>query len=484
METIDQGIRLRGPALAAVLVGLFVTVFLEALDQTVVGVALPRILAAMHGFDRYIWTVTAYVVAAAVATPIVGKLSDQFGRKGFLLGGTVLFLAGSVLAGMAQTMDQLIASRALQGLGAGTGIALAMVVLADLFPPAERVKWQSFLGVVYGLSSLLGPTLGGLLTDHGPLLGAWVTEATRWRWIFFLNLPIGVAVLVLLGWFLPAKTSERVGNHRGWASVMRIDFAGAALSAAGTVSLLLGLTWGSGGVYPWSSWQVVSALAASLALFIVFFFVESRAAEPIFPLALFRNSVFTGAALLAMLQMMILVGLVISLPFFLQNVLKTSATGSGLALTPMNFASVVGAALGGALLGAWKKPRRLVLGAGAVLALGTGCLTLLSETSPVLLAGAFMVVAGIGLGPFFSVPQVTTQNSLDRSQLGIGTSVLTYLTQLGSVLGAALVGTVMNHSLAAGATPAESYHNGFVAVFLLAAALLVVAVTWKTRRPI
>src|SRR5438105_7459991 len=184
--------RLHGTALISVITALMLTLLLEALDQTVVGTALPKIVGALQGFDRYSWAVTAYILTSTTMIPIVGKLSDQFGRKWFLLSGTLLFLLGSALAGMSRNMDQLIIFRGVQGLGAGVGMALVATVMADLFPPEERAKWSSLFGMVYGVSSLLGPTIGGWLAEHGPLLGSLVTAESRWRWVFYLNVPLGL----------------------------------------------------------------------------------------------------------------------------------------------------------------------------------------------------------------------------------------------------------------------------------------------------
>src|SRR5436305_6086213 len=262
-ESQESSRRLHGMALIAVITALMLTLLLEALDQTVVGTALPKIIGSLQCFDRYTWAITAYTLASTTMIPVVGKLSDQFGRKWFLIVGTTIFLLGSVLAGASQTMNQLIAFRALQGLGAGIGIALAFVVVADIFPPAERAKWQSLFGVVYGFANLVGPTLGGWLTDHGPLVGTLVTETTRWRWVFYVNVPIGIIALAALLIFLPANISARSSDHTRWAAVRRIDFPGALLSAAGTVCLLLGLTWGSNAIFEWSSLQVISILVAA-----------------------------------------------------------------------------------------------------------------------------------------------------------------------------------------------------------------------------
>src|SRR5437763_892278 len=196
-ETITQP-RLRGLALFTVITALMLSLFLEALDQTIVGTAMPRIIAQLHGLDRYSWVVTAYILSSMTMIPIVGKLSDQFGRKWFLLSGTALFLLGSILAGTSQSMDQLIIFRGVQGLGSGIGMALVATVIADLFPPDERVKWMGLFGMVYGVSNLFGPTLGGWLAEHGPLMGNLVTETTRWRWVFYINLPVGLIAVVAL----------------------------------------------------------------------------------------------------------------------------------------------------------------------------------------------------------------------------------------------------------------------------------------------
>src|SRR5258708_13543925 len=210
------GRRIHGFALVSILVALMLTLLLEALDQTVVGTALPRIVGELQGFDRYTWVVTAYLLASTTMIPIVGKLSDQFGRKWFFISGVVIFLLGSALSGAAQTMNQLIAFRALQGLGAGTGIPLVFTLVGAIFPPAERARWQGIFSAVYGFSSVVGPTIGGWLTDHGPLLGNLITDQTRWRWVFYINLPLGIIALIALLVYLPTTISVRSNRHTGW----------------------------------------------------------------------------------------------------------------------------------------------------------------------------------------------------------------------------------------------------------------------------
>jgi MFS family permease len=396
---------LRGVALAGVLTALMLTLLLEALDQTVVGTALPKIIGTLQGFDRYTWAVTAYTVASATMVPIVGKLSDQFGRKWFVVVGASVFLVGSLLSGAAQTMDQFIAFRALQGLGAGTGIALGFVVVADIFTPAERARWQSLFGAVYGFSSLAGPTIGGWLTDHGPLvsvpvLGGLVTDQTRWRWVFYVNLPIGVIALAALVIFLPAHLARGSNRHRGWAAIRRIDFPGAALAAGATICLLLGLTFGSNQTYAWDSQQIVGLLAGAGILFALFVVAQRFAAEPILPLGLFRNQVFTASAIVTLFQLMTLVGLVIYLPLYLQGVLGVSATNAGEAITPLTLSSVVGAVIAGILVSAFKRYQAIAIGSAVVLAIGVFLLTRITPQTDLRLVIVFMVITGLGLGPF------------------------------------------------------------------------------------
>ena len=335
-----NGRRIHGVALISVLTALMLTLLLEALDQTIVGTALPKIVGYLHGFDRYTWVVTAYLLASTTMVPIVGKLSDQFGRKWFFVAGVIVFLTGSVLSGASQSMSQLIAFRALQGLGAGTGIALVFTVVGDIFPPAERARWQGIFGAVYGFSSVVGPTAGGWLTDHGPLLGHFVTNATRWRWVFYVNLPIGLVALAALLIYLPRNISVRSTRFQGMAAIKRIDFLGAALASVATICLLLGLTWGSDQTYTWGSAHVVGTLVAAAVLYIAFFFVERRAVEPILPLDLFRNQVFTSAAVLSLMTGAVLLSLAIYLPLFLQGVLRESATNSGVVITPLTVSPV------------------------------------------------------------------------------------------------------------------------------------------------
>lgn len=460
--TYYAGADLHGFALFSVLGALFLTLLLEALDQTVVSTALPRIIGTLQGFDRYTWSVTGYSLASIVAIPIVGKLSDQFGRKWFLLAGTLIFLIGSVLSGAAQDMNQFIIFRAIQGFGAGVGIALAFTVIADLFSLKDRVKWQSLFGVVYGFSNLVGPTVGGLLTDHGPLLGDVVTDTTRWRWVFYINLPVGLLALAGLFFYLPANFSTRANHHSGWAAFRRIDFTGAILVSAATVCLLLGLTWGSNQTYAWNSGEVLGTLIAAGVLYLLFILAERFAVEPILPLDLFLNRGFTLAALLSLLQFMALIGLILYLPLYLQGVLGQSATSAGEVITPLTLSSVVGAMVGGILITKIKRFKLIVIIGAVLTAGGTFLISQMNASTGIFEAIVYMTLAGLGIGPFFSILTLVAQNAVPRSQLGVGTAAVRFFSQLGGVLGVAVVGTVVNNTLSsdlATRIPASAAHQ-------------------------
>jgi EmrB/QacA subfamily drug resistance transporter len=478
--------RLRGVALASVISALMLSLLLEALDQTIVGTALPRIIAELHGLDRYTWVVTAYVLASMTMVPIVGKLSDQFGRKWFLLGGTALFLVGSGLSGASQTMDQLILFRALQGLGAGIGMALVATVFGDLFEPEARARWGSVFGIVYGVSNLFGPTLGGWLTEHGPLVGSLITQSSRWRWVFYINLPVGLLAVAALLFFLPPRLSVRTSTRTGWAAIRRIDSLGALLCAVATICLMLGLTWGSSEVLAWSSAPVLAMVGGGMLLFVLFLLVEHRASEPILPLPLFRNRVYSMAALLTMLQMMVLLGLSLYLPLFLQGVLAISPTAAGLLITPLSLSMVLGAMLAGPIIGSLKR-YHLVIALGALfMGIGSFLLTLMTPTTSVLQAIVSMIVVGTGLGSFFSL-SVIAQNVVPVDRLGVSTAATRYLGQVGATLGIAIVGTVVSSSIAGNllhhlpATTAErgvlagALRHGFVAVLVFTLIALVAA---------
>jgi len=443
-----SGRRLRGFALVSVLTALMLTLLLEALDQTIVGTALPRIVGDLQGFDRYTWVVTAYLLASTTMIPIISKLSDQFGRKWFLVIGVVVFLAGSVLSGMSQTMNQLIAFRAIQGAGAGTGIALVFTVVGDIFAPAERARWQGIFSGVYGFSSVVGPTLGGWLADHGPLLGTLVTDATRWRWVFYINLPVGIIALVALLIYLPYNISLRSSQYRGWAAFRRVDFAGALLASTATICLLLGLSWGSDQTYAWGSPQIISVLVAAGVLYILFFIVERFVREPLLPLNLFRIQVFAADTGVALFMGMILLPLVIYLPLYLQGVLGESATNSGEVITPLTISLVIGSAFAGFLVARLGRYQGVTIAGVVLLSIGVFFMSRMDATTSLLAASSFMIISGLGMGMFFPVQTLAAQNAVPRNRMGVATGVVTYLRALGQTLGVAVAGTAVNNTIA------------------------------------
>ena len=438
-ETItpaEQTRRLQGWALATVLASLLLANFLSGLDQIIVETAIPRIIGDLQGFDRYTWVITAYLLCFTAMVPIAGKLSDQFGRKWLLMGAIALFLCSSTLAGAAQTMNQLIVFRGLQGLSAGAIQTLVSTVVADIFTPAERPRWQGLFVGVFALASVIGPTAGGWITDH---LG--------WRWVFYINVPLVPLALIALFFWLPAHLSARSPAYQGWSALRRIDVLGALSMASATVCLLLGLTWG-GQTYPWGSPQVIGVLVAAGVLFLGFLINERFAVEPILPLRLARNQVFAASALLSLTTNMALLTMFVYIPLYIQGVLGQSATSSGAFTTPLTVTIMLSAILSGVLVSKTKRYQWVVVLGSLVLLFGAFLMTSVNPgISPVMLTRN-MIVIGLGIG--MSLPILTTavQNAIPQTQLGAGTGALSYLRSLGGTLGVAMIGTVVNNTFA------------------------------------
>src|SRR6266704_908252 len=316
------------------MIGVLLVMLLASLDQTIVSTAMPRVIADLQGFDRYTWVSTAYLLTSTVMVPIYGKLSDMFGRKPIFLFGIVVFLIGSALSGASQSMNELIAFRALQGIGAGALMPIAIAVVGDLFTPRERGKWQGVTGAVWGFSAIVGPTLGG-----------WITENTSWRWVFYVNLPIGIIAMLVLIFLMPAL--------RGVEKKVSIDYTGAAMLIAGTVALLLGFTW-AGTQYDWLSPQIIGLFAGAVIVLTAFVIYEAllerRGGQPIIEPSLFKNSIFSVSTIVTVIFGMGLFGSIFFIPLFVQGVIGTSATNSGLILTPLMLTSIVGSVVSGQLV--------------------------------------------------------------------------------------------------------------------------------------
>jgi len=428
--TEDAPVHVSNRARIEILVAVLLGLFLSALDQTIVGPILPRIVSELHGSDYYTWVVTAYLLTSTVTVPIYGKLSDLFGRKPMLLIGIGLFLFGSALSGLSQTMWQLIAFRAIQGLGAGALFPISLAVIGDLFTPRERGKYQGLFGAVFGIAFLVGPGLGGTITDN-----------FSWHWVFYVNLPIGLIAVAVIAWLLP--TVKRPDAARN------IDYAGVLTFAAGIVPILIGLTnaengdWGAVGV-----WGLLLLGIAFLALFVG---VESRAKEPMIPLHLFRIRSFAISMVAVFTAMFGFFGAVVFLPLWYQVVQGSSATESGYKLLPFLFGLILSSVISGQLVSRTGHYKWLAAGALALAAIGVGMMTQLRADTPDLELWAWMALAGLGIGPSMAVFTIIVQNAVPFSELGAATSDLTLFRQIGGTVGLTLAFTLFRNFLSWGA---------------------------------
>lgn len=408
------------------LLGLFLAAFFASFDQNIVATALPRIIADLHGFDRYTWITTAYLFTTTVMIPIYGKLSDLCGRKVVLLSCLVLFLTGSILSGMAPSMTLLIGSRALQGLGAGGIMPLAMIILGDLFPPRQRAKWQGATSSLIALSSLLGPMMGGWITDH-----------FSWRWVFYLNIPFIVLVFLILLVHMPALRKPQTRLH--------LDSLGAFLLLGGVGPLLLGLSW-AGSSYPWDAWQVWGLIGGGILVMLLFFVNEARRekhkTEPIIEPSLFHNSVFSLSVAVLTLTFMGLSGSVTFLPLYLQAILQISATTSGLLLTPMFLAIMIGALLTGQLITRTGKYKGLALVGMGITIVGALLLLQLDLASPLLASMGAVGVMGLGVGINLALYGTIVQSAFPQRRLAQATATLDFFQELGGPVALAIMGSI------------------------------------------
>jgi EmrB/QacA subfamily drug resistance transporter len=414
--------RVRMRILGAVMIG----VFLAALDQTVVGTALPRIITDLGGNDLYTWAFTAYLLTSTISGPLYGKLSDLFGRRPIFLFGIGIFMVGSLLAGLSQEMWQLIGARGIQGLGAGALFPIALAVIGDLFAPSERGKYQGLFGAVFGLSVLIGPAIGGLLTD-----------TIGWPFVFFLNLPIGAIVFAVVWRNLP---SYHLGEGRP-----SIDYAGAALFTAALVPILVGLTNKQSA--DWTDPSVGGLIALGAVIALVFIFVESRVREPIVPLSLFRNRSVTISVSAFFLTSFGFFATVVFLPRWFQVVNGSSATESGYQILPLLGGLILSATGAGQIVARTGRYKLLLTGALVTMAVGLFLLSNLRADTPIPLLWLWMFVAGLGVGPTFAVFTLIVQNSVPIERLGTATSNLTFFQQVGGTVGLAITGTIFSTSL-------------------------------------
>jgi EmrB/QacA subfamily drug resistance transporter len=411
-----------------VFVGLMLGMLLAALDQTIVATALPTIVGDLGGLNHLSWVVTAYLLASTVSTPLWGKLGDLYGRKGFFQAAIVIFLVGSALSGLSQNLNELIMFRAIQGLGAGGLIVGAQAIIGDIVPPRDRGRYTGLIGAVFAVASVAGPLLGGFFTD-GP----------GWRWVFYVNLPIGAIALFVVAAVLHAKVTTRVDH--------KIDYLGASVLSATVVALILMLTWG-GTTYAWASATIIGLGIATLILFALFIAVERRATEPIVPLKLFKNKVFRIAFLTGAIIGFSMFGALTFLPLFLQIVHGASATSSGLQLIPIMVFVLVMAIYSGRRISATGTYRRFPIIGTAMTAIALFLLSHLGVHTPFWHTAIYMAILGAGLGLTMQVLLLAAQNSVAYSDLGVATSLATFSRSIGGSIGVAVFGTVFNNRLA------------------------------------
>ena len=407
-------------------VGVMLALLLAALDQTIVGTALPRIVAELNGLDRYSWLITGYLVASTVVVPIAGKLGDLFGRKPFLIAGMIGFVAASALCGVSQDMTQLIVFRVLQGLFGGMLFASAFTVLGDIYSPAERARIQGLFGAVFGLSSIIGPVVGGFLTDN---LG--------WRWVFYVNLPVGLLGVLVVTAFLPFVRTK--------ASWRDIDFIGSAALAAGLIPVLVALSVAKD--QGWTSVQVLGLLGFGVAMLVAFFVIEQRVKEPIVPFSLFKNRAFTVSMVVGFFAALGMFGMIIFVPLELQGVLGVSVTNSGLLLTPMMLGLIVSSVLTGQLIPRIKHYHYLGTIGIALMMVGLYLMAQTTTATSQMSITIDIVLVGLGLGVTMPLYINAVQSALPMRYLGVGTSQFQFWRNVGGTAGAAVLGTILAQRL-------------------------------------
>lgn len=428
--------------------GVMLGMLLAALNQTIVATALPKIVADLGGVSHYSWVFSAYMLASTVTVPIYGKLSDIYGRRRFFVAGIVIFMAGAVLGGTAGSMTQLVIARGVQGLGAGALIPLAIATIGDLVPPRDRGRWQGLTGAVFGLASILGPFTGG-----------WIADNADWRWVFFVSLPVGVLALVVV------VATLKIPPHP--ESVRTVDYTGAALLAVGLTTGLLATVWG-GDEYPWGSPEVLGLFAAAAVLLTWFVVHERRVAEPIVPVELFGRRVFTAANLTGFATGVAMFGAIMFVPLFVQGVIGSSATSSGLVLTPLMLALIFTSVGSGQVISRTGRYRWALLLGPVVMLAGFVLLAGLDARSTDGSATVAMVVLGLGLGLLLQNLTLVVQNAVPSRYMGAATSSAQFFRSIGGTIGVTVMGAILSSRLpggaagAHGAALADAIHPVFV----------------------
>jgi EmrB/QacA subfamily drug resistance transporter len=417
----DPALGLSQRAKLEILFAVMLGLFLGALDQTIVGPALPTIVTQLSGNDYYVWSVTIYLLTSTITVPFWGKLSDIYGRKPIFMIGIVIFLVGSALSGLSQNMGMLILFRGIQGIGAGSLFPVALAVIGDLFTPAERGKYQGLFGAVFGVAFVAGPLVGG-----------WLTENAGWHWIFYVNIPIGIVALIVIQRLLPVvKTPSATRNF---------DILGGAIFTVAISFLLVGLTNKQFG--DWTDPTVGGFILIGVIGSILFAFAERRAKEPIVPLDLWKSRAYSASMISVFFAAFAFFGAIVFLPRWFQVVEGFSPTNSGLAALPLVIGLIGSSIISGIVVARTGHYKRLLVASIAMIGIATLLMTQLTKDTPLLVVWTWMFLAGLGVGPTFSVFTIVIQNAVPFRQLGVATSNLTFFRQIGGSIALAFVGTI------------------------------------------
>ena len=409
-----------------VIAGLMLGMFVAAISQTIVGPALPRIVAELGGMEHYSWIATAAMLMSAVTVPIVGKLSDMYGRKTFYIGGLVVFMLGAVLAGMATNFWFLVFARALQGAGMGTLMPLSQTIIGDIIPPRQRGKYQGLMGATFGIASVAGPLLGG-----------WVTDTLGWRYLFYLALPVGVVALLFLAKFMRLPKHETSGG---------LDYLGIITLTPGLVIGLLAISWG-GNTYEWTSPVILGMGAVAVVLLAAFVWVETRVQNPLIPLRMLRSSTVSLSILASFFIAVAMFGAIIYIPVYAQGVLSVSATQSGAILIPLNVAMIVTSILMGVVITKTGNYKVILIVGSLMLLGGYVLLSMLTWQSNLWDLTLAMTIVGMGLGMCMQTYTLVVQNAVDRTELGVATAAVQFFRNVGSTIGIAVLGSIMSSAM-------------------------------------
>ena len=409
-----------------IMIAIMAAMFFSAINQTIIGVAMPRIIAKLGGMDYYTWAITIYLLTSTVATVLVGKLSDIYGRKPFILTGIALFMLGAFLCGFSADIFQLIAFRGIQGMGAGIIMSTAFTAVGDLYAPRERAKWMGIMSGVFGLSSVLGPPLGGYLVDH-----------LDWRWVFWMFLPLGIIAFFMIISLFP-KVERKVGES--------IDYWGSVFLTTTIVPLLLAFSWAGDGAgkYAWGSWQIIGLFSTTLVSLIIFILVEMKVKSPVLPLSLFRNGIVTVSNLAGFVLNAGMMGAIIYVPFFVQGVKGISPTYSGYVTMPMSVVMILCTAFIGQFISKTGKYKKMAIGGLLIMTFGMVLLHFMTPDTAIYITVIYMCIVGLGLGISMPVFSLTIQNAVEPQQLGVATASSQLFRSLGGTIGIAVMGTVMN----------------------------------------